>query len=81
MSSYVLNPYESTQVFGKGNLIALFESGLNPTTVKNFYSSNYNLSYDTWAKLFGEGNAIYTQSNTNVFKPVKSLISSLNTIF
>lgn len=80
MSSYVLNPYESTQVFGKGNLIALFESGLNPTTVKNFYSSNYNLSYDTWAKLFGVGNAIYTQSNTNVFKPVKSLISSLNTI-
>ena len=80
MSSYVLNPYESTQVFGKGNLVTLFESGLSPTTVKNFYSSNYNLSYDTWAKLFGSGNAIYTQSNTNVFKPVKSLISSLNTI-
>ena len=67
MSSYVLNPYESTQVFGKGNLVTLFESGLSPTTVKNFYSSNYNLSYDTWAKLFGAGNAIYTQSNTNVF--------------
>lgn len=80
MSSYVLNPYESTQVFGKGNLVTLFESGLSPTTVKNFYSSNYNLSYDTWAKLFGEGNAIYAQANTNVFKPVKSLISSLNTI-
>jgi hypothetical protein len=83
-NSYVFTPYGTTLAYGRAELIQIMGgSGLTSTSVKNWFGSNYNISANTWNKLFGSNNPVYdnddeiANENGELVLPVVGTIARL----
>ena len=80
---YLLTPFsQHISAFGKGNLIHILNNGgMTSEIIRNFYMQHYKINNDTWQIIFNQHSSMLdTSSYNSPFKPIRSLITNLNTI-